>query len=189
MSRIHRRNPRHGRRRAERTVPGMVRAGQRAWHVDVARQVFWHVNHIDTWYRGELRSVRKQMAKSMGGGVQFSDSDPVECPACKRTWCPKKVTFALCHRCRGTQTGKSKFSWVSRGRFCDFCKCESCKKGWDDYPVSRLPVEGGRHICETCYFHEAWRGCRDSKGEFECEDHARDGFCRHRPRLKNPRAS
>ena len=87
----------------------------------------------------------------------------------------------------------SKHSWrnklpdakVSHGKFCDYCKCDSCQNGlWSEKHAQRLEVEDGSHICTTCFYYEPWEGCESAEDDLGCKDFLEKNVCEHRPRLK-----
>lgn len=61
---------------------------------------------------------------------------------------------------------------VSRGKFCDYCKCSDCQSGWD--LAKSLPCEDGTNICDVCYgLDPCGRGCEAQP-------------CEHKPKLLAP---
>ncbi len=69
--------------------------------------------------------------------------------------------------------------------FCDFCDCEDCKTGQQDY-LTHAETDDGKHICNICYRYSVCVHEKRKIGQLggPCEDeHDKVYDCGHRPKI------
>ncbi len=62
-------------------------------------------------------------------------------------------------------------------RFCDYCKCDTCKNG--EFYLSHAKTPGNKWICDVCYSYDVCRQGPNANKGGPCDN----DDCEHRPKL------